>query len=68
MSATIDNWRQILHRLMAAFLAGEAAIDPKAGRKTCDNSYCDLQSLCRIGELEKIHKAINVAREPETSA
>lgn len=56
MPVTINNWRQILHRLMAGFLAGEAAIDPKDGRKTCDNSYCDLHSLCRIGELEQFQK------------
>jgi ATP-dependent helicase/DNAse subunit B len=41
---------------MADFLDGEAAIDPKNGRKTCDNSYCDLHSLCRIGELEQMQK------------
>jgi ATP-dependent helicase/nuclease subunit B len=56
MPATIENWRQILHRLMTEFLAGEAAIDPRDGRKTCDNSYCELQSLCRIGELEQAQK------------
>lgn len=53
---TVENWRQILHRLMADFLAGEAVVDPKNGRNTCDNSYCELQSLCRIGELEQRHK------------
>lgn len=41
---------------MADFLAGEAVVDPKNGRNTCDNSYCELQSLCRIGELEQRHK------------
>jgi probable DNA repair protein len=56
MPETINNWRQILHRLMSDFLAGEAAIDPKNGRNTCTNSYCELQSLCRIGELENIQK------------
>jgi len=56
MPATIEKWKQILHRLMAEFLAGEAAIDPKDGRKTCDNSYCDLHSLCRISELEQLQK------------
>lgn len=56
MLKTIENWRQVLHRLMADFLAGEAAIDPKHGIKTCDNSYCELQSLCRIGELEQRQK------------
>jgi len=60
MPATIKNWRQILHRLMAEFLAGEAAIDPKDGHKTCNNSYCELQSLCRIGELEQFQKLADV--------
>jgi ATP-dependent helicase/nuclease subunit B len=52
MAATIDDWRQVLHRLMADFLAGEARIDPKDGDTTCKNSYCDLHSFCRIRELE----------------
>ena len=56
MPATIENWRQTLHRLMAEFLAGEAAIDPKDGNKTCKNSYCELQPLCRINELEQLQK------------
>jgi len=56
MPATIDNWRHILHRLMAAFLAGEAAVDPVHGRKTCINSYCELHSLCRVAELEHLQK------------
>ena len=58
MPKTIENWRQILHHLMAGFLAGEAAIDPKNGRKTCENSYCELQPLCRIGELERRQKTL----------
>lgn len=56
MPETIDNWRQVLHRLMSAFLAGEAAIDPKNGRNTCGGTYCELQSLCRVGELEQLQK------------
>ncbi len=59
MPATIENWRQILHRLMAEFLAGEAAVDPKDGNKTCKNSYCELQPLCRINELEQLQKTKN---------
>jgi probable DNA repair protein len=58
MPKTIEDWRQILHHLMAGFLAGEAAIDPKNGRKTCENSYCELQPLCRIGELEQRQKTL----------
>ena len=48
---TIENWRQVLHELMNGFLAGEADVDPKQGLNTCNNSYCKLQSLCRVGEL-----------------
>ncbi len=56
MPKTIASWRQVLHRLMADFLAGKAAVDPKNGRNTCADSYCELHSLCRIGELEQIRK------------
>jgi len=52
-----------LGHLMADFLEGEAAIDPKDDDKTCDNSYCKLQPLCRIGELRQRRKAL-----PETTA
>lgn len=63
MSATIENWRQTLHHLMAGFLAGEAAIDPKHGLDTCKDHYCKLQSLCRVGELLQQQK-----NNPETAA
>jgi probable DNA repair protein len=56
IQVTIDTWRSTLHRLMAEFLGGDAAIDPKNGRKTCDNSYCELQPLCRITELEQLRQ------------
>jgi probable DNA repair protein len=59
MPATISSWRQTLQRLMIGFLAGEAAVDPRDGSKTCTNSYCELQSLCRIGELEQFRKLKN---------
>ncbi len=51
MPETIAQWRQVLHHLMADFMAGKADIDPKRGLKTCDDSYCKLQSLCRVQEL-----------------
>ena len=57
MHGTIENWRQILHRLMAEFLSGNAAIDPKGGTGICEKSYCKLQSLCRVGELAQRHKS-----------
>lgn len=53
---TIKNWRQTLHHLMADFLAGQAAIDPKLGLRTCDKTYCNLQSLCRVSELLQYQK------------
>jgi len=64
IQVTIDTWRSTLHRLMAEFLAGNAEIDPKNGRKTCINSYCELQPLCRITELEQLRQA----REQEAAS
>ena len=52
MPETIGHWREVLHRLMADFLQGDARIDPKDGSRTCASSYCDLQAFCRIHELE----------------
>lgn len=68
MPETIENWRQTLHRLMADFLAGNAAIDPKGGTKICEKSYCELQSLCRVDELVKQHKAMQEQDRMENSA
>jgi hypothetical protein len=56
LPATISKWRQVLEQLMKDFQAGEAAVDPKAGLKTCSGSFCELQSLCRVGELEQQRK------------
>ena len=56
MPETINNWRQVLHHLMADFLSGIADIDPKDGLTTCTKSYCELQSLCRVGELSQAQK------------
>jgi probable DNA repair protein len=53
LAATVDQWRLVLNRLMDDFLAGIAPVDPKEGRKTCDNSWCELHSLCRVRELEQ---------------
>jgi probable DNA repair protein len=68
MSETIENWRHILHHLMADFLAGKAAVDPKHDLKTCENSYCELQSLCRIGELDQRRKTNQKNSQQEVSA
>ena len=53
LAGTVEEWRRVLNRLMDDFLAGIAPVDPKDGRKTCNNSWCELQSLCRVGELEQ---------------
>ncbi len=68
MPATIADWRQILHHLMADFLAGEVAIDPKMGLKTCEDSYCKLQSLCRVRELLQRQKNNQGENNQETVA
>ncbi len=62
MPETIKVWRQVLHHLMADFLAGKAAIDPKHGLKTCDNSYRELRSLCRVAELDQVRKPLRKVR------
>lgn len=44
-----DEWEQALLALAADFLRGEAAVDPKNGKATCE--YCAMTGLCRIAEL-----------------
>ncbi len=39
-------WRALLERLIAGFLAGDAAVDPKPG--AC--AYCHVIDICRISE------------------
>jgi RecB family exonuclease len=68
LPATTAQWRQILERLMTAFQAGESRIDPKNGLKTCTNSYCKLQSLCRVGELDQLRKTSLKDPQQEPSA
>ncbi|HUJ52144.1 MAG TPA: PD-(D/E)XK nuclease family protein, partial [Steroidobacteraceae bacterium] len=41
-----DAWRGIVERLIGAFLAGEASVDPKPG--AC--AHCHVVDICRIGE------------------
>ena len=53
LPGTTNNWRQVLHRLMSEFLEGKAEIQPLQGETSCKNVYCDLQPLCRIGELKQ---------------
>jgi ATP-dependent helicase/DNAse subunit B len=43
--AVLTHWHNVLHTLVAAFVGGDAAVDPLP--KACD--YCALQPVCRIG-------------------
>ena len=43
------EWARVVDQLGSSFLRGDAAVDPKYARKTCE--LCDLHSLCRIAEV-----------------
>lgn len=51
LRARIPEWTQVVDRLGASFLRGDAAVDPKQPPKTCE--FCTLHSLCRIAELRE---------------
>ena len=42
------EWRETIEQLARDFLAGRAAVDPRAYPDTCKN--CGLQTVCRILE------------------
>jgi probable DNA repair protein len=44
------RWRESLERLAAAFLSGDAAVDPLTGA-SC--TWCGLQPLCRVAQGEQ---------------
>jgi probable DNA repair protein len=46
----VDGWRREIEALGRGFASGDARVDPKHGRLTCQQ--CDLQALCRINELD----------------
>jgi hypothetical protein len=46
----LEDWRDVLDQLGAAFGAGAADVDPKNGLATCAGSYCELAALCRVHE------------------
>jgi ATP-dependent helicase/nuclease subunit B len=56
-SAQQQRWRALIERLIRAFLAGNASVDPAPG--ACD--YCHLTDVCRIGA----HLAPEVAAHPD---
>jgi ATP-dependent helicase/DNAse subunit B len=48
MTHLIESWRKELERVAAAYLAGDAAVNPKHSRKTC--AWCHLGAMCRVKE------------------
>jgi hypothetical protein len=46
--ALLAGWRVELEATGRAFASGDARVDPKRGRKTCEN--CRQQMFCRIAE------------------
>lgn len=42
----MEEWRTALTGLAGRFRSGDARVDPKYGRKTCE--YCALTALCRV--------------------
>jgi ATP-dependent helicase/nuclease subunit B len=56
-----DAWRDIVARLIGAFLAGEATVDPKPG--AC--AHCHVIDICRIGERASGAEAVTTAGEDE---
>jgi hypothetical protein len=58
-SAQQLSWRGFIERLIRAFLAGEAQVDPAPG--ACD--YCHIIDICRIGA----HSAPEVAKHADDS-
>lgn len=48
LGETIEEWREVLHRLGRDFKAGHAMVDPKHPPRTC--RHCALPGLCRIGQ------------------
>jgi hypothetical protein len=43
-----DGWEAALLALAGDFLRGEATVDPKDGKATCE--YCPMPGLCRVAE------------------
>jgi probable DNA repair protein len=44
----VEGWRGELESIGAAFVAGDARVDPKNGKTTCE--LCDQKMVCRIAE------------------
>ena len=63
-SEVLDEWKQTMEKLGQAYRNGDAAIDPKHKSKTCENTYCNLRSLCRINELTTLD-GVSTEREEQ---
>lgn len=45
----LPEWERVVDQLGASFLRGDAAVDPKHPRQSCE--FCKLHALCRVSEL-----------------
>ena len=61
----LGEWSAVCQGLANDFIAGHAAVHPKQGLKTCDNSYCDLAPLCRIHTAVETEPAEDEPAEDE---
>jgi probable DNA repair protein len=50
MSHRKEEWKHVIDNLAGNFLRGDAAVDPKYRKQTCEN--CHLPLLCRISDLK----------------
>lgn len=51
LAARLAEWRRVVDQLGASFMRGDAAVDPKHPRQSCE--FCRLHALCRVGELRQ---------------
>ncbi len=51
-TGTLARWKEALESIATEYKEGRADVDPTS-TSTCDNTYCELQALCRIQEKRR---------------
>jgi len=51
-AGTLARWKEALESIATEYKEGRADVDPTS-TATCDNTYCELQALCRIQEKRR---------------
>lgn len=59
----VAHWRTALPALGDAFVEGQAVVDPVDAQKAC--AYCDLMTLCRIGDRGGLDAGVNEGEADE---